>query len=487
MNTLALSEMNEQSFRDWFAMSADVQIRTYDFGTPSYPIPLVLMYCEGMADLSVINELVLTQLQHMLDSFDEIKPELLNKYRTLQLEQITTPDPLVTLQHRLYSGELIIFFEEHKWIFSLDISRPPERGPEESSTEVSIKGPRDGFTENLTTNIALIRKRLKTKSLCIEKFVIGERTQTSVGLIYISDIANPEIIVEAKSWLTAIKADALLTSAQLEIPSTSLFPLFDSVGRPDYVVQSLLRGRFAVLVEGTPMAVIAPANLLLILKSPEDVHLPFFYVSIERLLRLLGLILALFLPGFWIAVSSYNLDQIPFPLLATISSSRLGLPFSGTVDFFLILALFEMFREAGLRLPKPVGQTVAVVGGLIIGDAAIRAGITGPITLVTTAISTISMFTLVNQSLAGTITLFRLLILIASSMFGMFGFMLAVVSLVLYLSTLESFGVSYLAPLSPPKFRNIAAAVLALPWKKLKRRPAFLHPTDPTRQGGDAS
>lgn len=235
------------------------------------------------------------------------------------------------------------------------------------------------------------------------------------------------------------------------------------------------------------MALIAPANLTMILKSPEDVHFPGYYVAIERTLRLIGLVVALFFPGFYIAVTAFNFDQIPFPLLATIASVRIGLPISGPMDFFLMLGLFELFREAGLRLPKAVGQTVAVVGGLIIGDAAIRAGITSPATLVAVAISTMSMFSLVNQSLAGSVTLLRIAILIMSSLLGMFGFIISVVALALYLSTLESFGVPYMTPISPPSLRDMFGTLKFNALKVAKRRPSFLKPIDDTRKEGDPS
>jgi len=211
-------------------------------------------------------------------------------------------------------------------------------------------------------------------------------------------------------------------------------------------------------------------------------HLPFYYVSVERILRIAGLIVALFFPGFWVAISAFNLDQIPFPLLATIVISRLGLPLSGPLDMFLMIGLFELFREAGMRLPKAVGQTVAVVGGLIVGDAAISAGITGPTTLVVSAMTAVSTFTLVNQSLSGSVTLIRFFVLTLSCLFGMLGFFLSLFLLVVYLSSLTSFGMPYLAPLSPIRFREVPFSLLSLPRKLYKKRPEMYKPRDPTRQ-----
>ncbi|WP_248924340.1 spore germination protein [Paenibacillus hamazuiensis] len=483
--------VDERQLRDSFARAEDVAIAEFRFESPSAPVRVLLLYSEGLADTKQIDQSVLPHLKTMLRETERIDESALLTGMTLQLQPVSGPDELGTVTKRVFSGELVLFFEEAGLLYSVDISNPPNRQPEESSSESSIKGPRDSFTENVATNVALIRKRMKTRSLCCEKFEIGERSRTSVALLYLADVARPDVIEEARGRLRSLKVDGLLSSGQLEEglsgKKISLFPLLDYTGRPEYVADCLLRGRFAVLVDGSPMAVIAPANLMLTLKSAEDVHFPFYYVSMERLLRFAGLIVSTFLPGFWLALIAYNVDQLPFPLVATISSSRLGLPLSGPMDFILMLLLFELFREAGMRLPKAVGQTVTVVGGLIVGDAAIRAGITSPTTLVITSISTISMFTVVNQTLAGTVSVLRVAILLVSGFLGIYGFMLCMIGLALYLSTLESFGVPYMAPLSPPKFREIPGALLAKPWKTAKRRPFFLKTRDKTRRGGGSA
>ncbi|MBD0379543.1 spore germination protein [Paenibacillus sedimenti] len=479
--------MNEQHFREWFAKSADVIIKSYRFRDTNPTPNVLLLYCDGMCKIEHLEHVILPQLHAMLTDELNLQASRLNVSTMLQLDEITGPNLMESLTVSLYQGQVILFFEETQLVFALNIASPPNRSPEESSTETSIKGPRDAFTENITTNIALVRKRLLTRSLCCEKMDIGKRSHTSVALLYMDDIIDLDMIMEVKQRLLSLDVDGLISSAQLEerVSGTKypFFPLMDYAGRPDYIADSLLRGRFAILIDGSPMALIAPASLMFILKSPEDVHFPFYYVAFERILRVGGLIVSTLLPGFWIAVSAFNIEQLPFPLVATISSSRLGLPISGPMDFIIMLVLFELFREAGMRLPKVVGQTVTVVGGLIVGDAAIRAGITSPTTLVVTSISTISMYTLVNQSLSGTVTVLRTLILIISATFGIFGFMLALMGVILYLATLESFGVPYLSPVSPPQFKEMTASLLAKPWSKLKRRPGTLNPNDATRQG----
>ncbi|KRE75343.1 spore germination protein [Paenibacillus sp. Soil750] len=483
--------MNEQDFREWFALSDDVIVKTYPVTQGGRVERVTMVYCEGMVKKDMIDGLVLPNLQAFINSDYYQNEEALDLRTLLQLVKLTGKHVVDEMKLSVFAGQLILFFENSQGIYSLDIAAPPNRTPEESSTETSIKGPRDGFIEDVITNIALIRKRLATSSLCVEKILLGRRSNTVVALLYLGDIINESVLQEAKDRLQSIDVDAVISSAQLEEAlsgrSYSIFPMLNYTGRPDFVADSLLRGRFAIIVDGSPMVLVAPVTLTYILDSPEDVHNPYYYVAFERLLRIIGLLISVLLPGLWISVSSFNLDQIPYQLVATISSSRLGLPLSGPMDFIIMLMLFELFREAGARLPKVVGQTVTVVGGLIVGDAAIRSGITSPTTLVVTSLSTISMYTLVNQNLAGTITVLRIIILLISTMFGIYGFMISLMGLVLLMSTLESFGVPYLAPISPPLFGEMIASLFSKTWKKLARRPIELNTQDDTRQGSESS
>ncbi|MNI35188.1 Spore germination protein XA [compost metagenome] len=352
--------------------------------------------------------------------------------------------------------------------------------------EVSIKGPKDGFVEELPTNVALVRKRLRTNSLCYEQFKIGTRSKSRVALLYIEDIIQPEILGEARERLLNFQIDALFSGSQLEEilsdSSSSLFPLIDYTGRPDYVADCLIHGRFAIIVDGSPIAVIAPANLTLLFKTPEDIYLPYYYVTFERILRWIALVISMLLPGFWVALSAFNIDQLPFPLLATVTIARIGLPLPTPLEAFMMMGLFELFREAGARLPKSIGQTVAVVGGIIIGDAAIRAGLASTTMLVVSSLTAVATFTFVNQTLSGSVSVIRLYVLLLSSTLGMYGFVLGTFTIVLYLSKLESFGVPYLSPLSPIKFKDILSALFMKPISKSNLRPEIMQTEDTTRQ-----
>jgi len=269
----------------------------------------------------------------------------------------------------------------------------------------------------------------------------------------------------------------------------SLFPTLDYTTRPDFTAECLLRGRFVVIADGHSNAVIGPANLTLLLKSPEDQYFPYYYVWLGMLLRLAGLITSMLLPGFWVALAAFNMEQVPLPLLATMSVSRIGLPLPGPLEAFLMVGLFELFREAGERLPKAVGQTVAVVGGIVIGDAIIRAGIASTTMLVVASLTAVASFSLVNQSLVGTVSVIRFFTMLCASFLGMYGFILAVIGITLYMSKLTSFGIPFLSPLSPVSLKDVTSSLFRQPFARMRRRPDFLHPADKTRQGegGQAS
>ncbi|MEX3713208.1 spore germination protein [Cytobacillus horneckiae] len=376
------------------------------------------------------------------------------------------------MMDKVFSGTIIFYKTNETAFYGVDISKVPQREPEESKTEVSLKGPRDGFTEELDINISLIRKRLKTGKLSSESFEIGSLSQTKITLLYLNNKAESSTINEARERIKKIEAESIVSSGQLEQwisdHTFSLFPLLDYITRPDFAVECLLRGRFIIKVDGSPSVLIGPMNLFALLKSPEDVHFPFYIVAFQRLLRVFGLFIAIFSPAMYVAITNVNVDQVPFSLLATIVMSRQGLPLSLPLESFLVLLLFELLREAGIRMPTAVGQTISIVGGLIIGDAAIRAGLASPTLLVVAAVAAVATYTLVNQSLTGTVTILRIYTMLIATFFGVYGFALSVLSIIVYLTQLESFKLSYLAPLTSLSFKEYLSTFLTNPFRRRK-------------------
>ncbi|WP_145134632.1 spore germination protein [Paenibacillus sp. Y412MC10] len=484
---VSLADIDIPFLQKYYEPCGDVVLHPFYVGEGDLKQSILLIYCEGMTDEVQINQFVLPRLEQMYMETGFVSKDSIRAYQSLPLKEMKTQNVLSELDTQVFQGMMILYFQHMNAFYQLNVSSTPSRSPEESSTESSIKGPQDGFTENLSMNLALVRKRLRTQSLCVEKFVLSERGHTQIALMYIRDIINQDIVDEIRKKIQSFNADAIIGTTQIEDlvqgRLKSVFPLTDYVGRPDYVASSLLAGRFVMMFDGSPMGIIAPITLFSLIKSPEDSNMPFHIVSVQRFLRISGLFIAMFLPGFYVALTTFNLEQIPTPLLATIMNSRIGLPFSIPLECFLMLFLFQVFHEAGTRLPKPVGQTVTVVGGLIVGDAAIRAGVTSPTMVVAVAVTIIATFTLVNQILSGTTAIIRLYVLLLSSCLGMFGFFIAMFSVLLHLATLENFGVPYLAPASPFIAKDFWEGLFRKPVKLFKYRPRVLRTQDDTRKG----
>ncbi len=457
---LQISQLKEA-----FSLYADMSFPTLQLEMTD---KLTAVYCEGMVDKIQLNEYLTRMCQYVMN-----QPLSGINERSDDLDEL----PIFEMKHTiedmvssLFTGSLIIYREGDSSYWAVDICNVPQRTLQESNTEISIKGPKDAFMEDMFTNISLIRKRMRTGLLFSEQFVIGSLSKTRVSLLYLSHKANPDMIAEVRKRLETFQTESIVSSGQLEQwlsdRTFSLFPLIDYIGRPDFVIEILLRGRFAIVVDGSPMVLIGPANFLALLKTPEDVHFPYYYVMFQRALRIFGLLLSIFLPGFWIALATVNMDQIPFALLSTVVTSREGIPLPTFLEALLLLFQFELLREAGIRLPKAVGQTIGIVGGLIIGDSLIRAGLASPTLLVVIAISAVATFCLVNQSLSGTVSLLRVFILLLSSYLGIYGFLLSMFAILIYLCRLESFGLAFLEPITSLRMKDWLGAFLIDPFKR---------------------
>lgn len=482
----AAGQWNEAKLKELFTHTADVQIQSCKLDEQTNS-EVILLFSEGLCDSVQIAQIVLPALGKLIKNgeFSELQSGKITG--TLPLIPISGEASADVLTEFLFQGDLILLFESSGRMYKMNICNRPHRSPEESNTEISIKGPKDGFTEDLVVNVALIRKRIRSTSLNYETHILGRRTKTKIGLLYFQDILSPTILKEVRARLSKIDVDGIYSINQLEEmladSKFTIFPTFAVTGRPDYVVNSLLAGRFILIVDGIPMVLIGPAGLTLLMKSPEDIHFNYTYISFARIIRHISLFLSIVLPGFWVSLTAFHQDQIPFRMMATIAGARLGLPLSAQVEMFILLMLIEIFREAGVRLPSNIGQTLTVVGGLIIGDASIRAGLVSPSVVVVGAITAVTSVTLVNQSLSTVVSLIRLVTFLIAAFLGMFGLILSLVLLVAYMSRLHSFGVPYFTPLSPLHIKDLAVSYLRVPFAKIRTRPIVLDPIDPDHIG----
>jgi hypothetical protein len=427
-------------------------------------------YCKGMLDSTQLNE----YFNRILLSISKEEPRSLSEI----LPPVQHINSVKKMMNLVFSGSLIVFREGTPYFYVFDISKVPQRNPQESNTEVSIKGPKDSFTEEMDVNISLIRKRMKSEQLFCESFTLGTLSETKVSLLYLQDKAEPSIIQEIRKRLNDFQGESVISSGQLEQwlsdRSFSLFPLFDYVTRPDFVIESMVRGRFIIILNGSPSVLIGPINLFELIKSPEDVHFPYYFVLFGRFIRLVGLVAAIFLPGFWVSLSSVNIDQLPFALLATVVVSREGLPLPIGLEAIFILGLFELLREAGIRMPTVLGQTISIVGGIIIGDAAIRAGLASPTMIVIIALTAVASYTLVNQSLVGTVSILRFYNLLLAIFLGVYGLIIGLFSILIYLSNLKSLNVAYLEPIASLRLKEYLAALFVNPFDRKKFGISFI-------------
>lgn len=465
---LFTSEALKKLFND----SSDIMVKE-----ENEELNMLLVYCIPLTDTSLIKSIILPG-QGKMDS---------TIYQYVQMESLLKKDlTRERIQEEIFSGKLLVVSAGEN-VYLYDMKKTPHRQPDESVAEVSTIGPKDGLVEDLNTNLGLIRKRLRTSSLIVKEYTIGKRTNTKVSLLYIKDVINTQILEEIETRLSNIDVDILTSSTMLTEYLTpwkfSLIPTIDYTGRADFIVEAINQGRFSILVDGSPTALIAPVDLSLLFKSPEDENISFYYASLQRTLRIIGVFMTILLPGFYITLITHNVGQLPLPILATISISRLGLPFSPLIESLLMLIMFELFLEAGSRLPKGIGQTVSVLGGLIIGDAAIRGGITSPTMLVIIGITALANFTLVNRSLAGNLFYFRIFVLLISYFLGIYGFVLSFIFIILYIARLQSFGIPMFSNITSPNGKDIRFVFFRLPATLLKKRNAGLSIKDGTRKG----
>ncbi|VEF47740.1 spore germination protein XA [Bacillus freudenreichii] len=481
-NTTPLLSLSEHDVEHLFEDCSDIHFKKLHFNEKES----LLVYCIGIIDSKYLNERVIPELEYFFRHHDISYLTDISNLDMLHLQDVKKISSKEELIELVFSGYGVFYFNHSDILLGINMESKPQRQPEESSLEISIKGARDNFIEDITVNMALIRKRLPTNSLRSEEFSVGERSKTAVKVIYIDDIADKKMLQELKERIKTIDIDAIYSGHQfmtLLDNKVSFLPTHDYSGRPDWVVKALVTGRIAILIDGIPYAVIVPVNFLLLVKSPEDTEYSALYGSFSRLIRLMGSFMAALLPGFWVAITSFHSSQMPLTLLATVVESRKGIPLPSALEAILMLLFFELFREAGLRLPIAVGQTLSVVGGLIIGDAAIRAGLTSPSMLVVIAASSVATFTLVNQSLVGVVSLIRLYILIMSSFFGFFGFFLSAFSVVLYMANIRTFGVPYLQVATRISFSDFIKSFFQMPVIFQKYRPNMINSKDKTRRG----
>jgi hypothetical protein len=385
----------------------------------------------------------------------------------------------------LLKGATIVYLTSSKPFAVMTTGSQVKRTPAQPETERSVRGPRDGFIENIFDNLSLLRRRLPDPNLRADELVIGRRTKTKVAVIYLRDVADPDLIVEVKSRLGKIDVDGVLEPGILEeyIKDNRLtvFPLTLSSERPDKIIGAILEGRAAILVDYCPQVIIVPNTLNDLYQAPDDYYFDFWSGSLLRLVRLIGNALAIGLPGLYVALIGSSPQLLPISLGLTVAGFRVGMPLPLYLEVLVAEIIIELFREAGLRLPYETGQTLGTTIGIIVGFALIQTGYISTPTLIVVGISAIASFTAPNFSVGLTWRIIKYLILLTSGVLGLYGFILGAVFIMAHVASLMSFGAAYTTPWGPAEPSGLLDSFIRAPhWLRLKR-PQVAKPTQTTR------
>lgn len=386
--------------------------------------------------------------------------------------------------YALLSGDAVIMVDGCAGSVIINLRGGEQRDVSEPTTEVNIRGPRDSFTETIGTNVSLIRRRLKSPNLWLETMTIGDVSKTVVSILYLKGSADDAHVEELRSRLKDIRIDAVLDSGIIEQlvedETYTPFPTVYNTERPDIVTGNLLEGRIAVLVDGTPNVLILPTTFSHFFKSAEDYYQRADFAMFMRIIRYFSFLILILLPSAYIAVTTHHQEMIPTPLAINLLAQREGVPFPVLFEAFLMEVAFEIIREAGTRMPRAIGQAVSIVGAIVIGQAAVDAGVVTAMMVIIVAFTGIASFTMPGFTLSTSSRIIRFPMMIAAATFGFYGVIMGVILMVAHLVSLRSFGVPYLSPLAPFGLKGQKDTLIRAPIKTGKTRPH-------SRKGGEQS
>lgn len=384
----------------------------------------------------------------------------------------------------IINGNTILLIQGHNEGISVTTTKYEHRAIEKPTAENTIKGPKESFTESCSVNRSLIRKHLKDEKLVSEGFILEDSAFNEVFIMYIKDLASPELLKEVRNRLSKITAENIknlsVLEQYIEDRTYSLVPTVLNTERPDRVAAFLEEGYVAMLMEGSPYSLIVPVTFWSFFQTPEDQYHRWPYGNFTRILRMVSCYAALLVPGIYIAVSSYHADMIPTDLVLAIAASRGRLPFPALVEVLLMELAFDFIREAGVRVPTPIGPTIGIVGALILGQAAVQANIVSPILVIIVSITGLSSFAIPETSLNFMIRIGRYIFLFAGLALGFFGIAVCFAVIITYLSTIKSFGVSFNSPVAP-HYRSSKDTIIRPPLWKQWLRPMYMNPLNKVR------
>lgn len=469
--------------------NGDIVLREFDIVAKDKTIPACMIFIDGMTNTKIIDLAILQPL--MLLSNIEVKGKeedigLFIRNHLLVHHQIKMVDELSKVIDEVNFGGCGIFIDGINLAFTADVKGWQGRGVDRPNTEMVIRGPQEGFNEVLRANTALIRKILKDEDLIAESISVGRRSKTPCSLMYIKDIANDSLVAEVRRRLKGIKIDYLFDSGELEqlLEDNSYLavPQIIATERPDRVAAMLTEGKVAVVVHGSPFVLVMPTTNIDLFHSSEDSYIRFPYANLLRGIRILAIAMSLLLPGLYIAITNFHQEMIPTDLVFAIEASRERVPFPSVVEILIMEFAFELIREAGVRIPGPIGPTLGIVGGLILGQAAVAANIVSPIMIIIVAVTGIGSFAVPSFSLGYAYRILRFVYIFLGATAGFLGITFGLYVQGLWFAASKSFGVPFMSPIGPLTKGGFADQIIRAPIWKQEERPDYLNVKDSKKQ-----
>ena len=453
-------------------INSDVIIREFTINTGIKKINAFLVGIDGMVDINLINNYVLKPL--MLNNKKNLQPiKNLENYLLNSLIPQNSVKKQTTFKEifsGINSGDCALFVESLAFAIDIDVKGYKQRSIGTPNNEVIIKGPQEAFVENLRTNTSMLRRAINNENLVIENINVGKLTKTKCAVCYMKNIANDDLVAEVKYRINNIDIDTLLSSGQLEqLVTTENYigiPEIISTERPDKATNLLLQGRVAVIVNGCPYSIIMPAVLFDYISSPEDNNLKPYFSNFLRIIRLLSAIITLLLPGTYVAIANFHQEILPTELLNSILSARQSVPFPVIFEILIMELSFELIREAGVRVPSPVGPTIGIVGALVLGQAAVSANIVSPILIIMVALTGIASFAIPDFSFGFHLRIARFSFVALGYIAGLLGIGIGIFVYICNICSIKSFGVPYIIPFFPTESTKGNSYLIPPIWKQ---------------------
>ena len=488
-------------------INSDIVIRKFTLNGKGKQYNAALIYIDGMVDSDMVNHYVLNPLMHKNQTNTEKSTEtlIINKNTDLNFHTTQTPELQNIIYNSLISQNSIKTENEFSNIipeinagftcllvdtldqaFCVEAKGYKTRSITKPENEVVVRGSQEAFVENIRTNTSMIRRIINNENLVIEQLSLGKVTKTAVTDCYMKNIANEDLVNEVRFRLSNIDIDSIINSGTIEQliqdSSSILFPQTFATERCDRACNNILEGRIVILVNGNPYALIVPAILIDFITSPEDINLRHQYGNLIRVIRSIAFFVAMFMPALYVAVTNFHQELLPTDLVFAISAMRRSIPFPVIVELLIMEISFELIREASLRVPAPIGSTIGIIGGLILGEAAVSANLVTPLLIIIVAVTGICSYAIPDFSLNFTIRTFRFMYIILGYIAGFLGISFGMFIQLILLSNLQSFGVSYFSPYLPPTNKNTDSSFFIKPiWKK-ENRSSFLNTKRPIQE-----